>query len=582
MAERSDALGLGGKGLLGAFQAGAISALFKQKQFTPSDIFGSPADASNEPKCSKLSAGKRRKALVVCAHLRPGRTKRRSKHYLQPISGLHVASLIDQRQFDVRLYHEDWHGPYDTRSTETYDIVFLTGLQVDFDRMRQLSYHFKRGGAVVVAGGSICTLYPEFAAQFFDAVCVGGVDSVTDVIADFVAGKLARIYRSPQSRITDYHVDYSLLTKNGVNPPLHLIEASRGCNFRCSFCVIPAEGARHTSYDPSTVKAAVDNAIATSPRLSFRRWHPMIFFVDNNFSNDRKRMLEIADMLHAHKKVRAWGAMVTQDVLRDRKLVQCLAGKKCRGLFTGVESLDEDWLRKVNKTQNLSRRSNVIDDILFAESQGICVMYGYLFDPRFHAVEQMKAGVKMFEEAAPFPMPTFFSLILPLVGTGTFWSDFQNGELRPNLRLRDLDGETIAYSRLADSVPAVCRFVEAFSRRPSSLVNRRRVLIGTLKRIWNSRSFDLVQWYLIGAANFHTFIWSHAYPSSRETYLAGEDVLDAQYFEHPEDISHEDWQKYFKPIELTDGQGRLSDWLRPYAPQETTRSRPVVKSRHIA
>jgi len=536
----------------------------------------------HETEFSKLSAGKRRKALVVCAHLRPGRTKRRSKHYLQPISGLHVASLIDQRQFDVRLYHEDWHGPYDTRSTEAYDIVFLTGLQADFDRMRQLSYHFRRGGAVVVAGGSICSLYPEFAAQFFDAVCAGGVDSVTDVIADFIAGNVAPIYRSPQSRVTDYHVDYSLLAKNGIDPPVHLIEASRGCNFRCSFCVIPAEGARHTSYDLSTVKAAVDDAIATSPWFSIRRWYPLIFFVDNNFSNDRKRMFEIADMLNAHKKVRAWGAMVTQDVLHDRQLLQRLAAKKCRALFTGVESLDSDWLRKVNKTQNLSRRGNIIDDVLFAETLGICVMYGCLFDPRIFAVEEMMAQVRVFEEAAPFPMPTFFSLILPLVGTASFWSDFRAGELRPNLRLRDLDGETVAYSRLVDSAEAVSEFVEAFSRHPSSLVNRRRILIGLLKRIWNLIGSSPLLWYGTVRAQLHSFIWSSTYSSPRETYLAGEDVLDPQYSEHPNDMSQDDWLTYFEPIELTDGQGRLSDWLRPYAPKESERSRSSAKLRQMA
>ena len=55
----------------------------------------------------------RRRALVICAHLRPGRDKRRSRYFMQPISGLHVGSLIDPRYFDVRLHHEDWHGPFD-------------------------------------------------------------------------------------------------------------------------------------------------------------------------------------------------------------------------------------------------------------------------------------------------------------------------------------------------------------------------------------------------------------------------------------------------------------------------------------
>ena len=113
---------------------------------------------------------RRWKVLVVCAHLRPGRTKGSTRYLMQPISGLHVASRIDKRYFDTDLYHEDWHGPFDTTRAAGYDLVFLSGLQPDFDRMRQLSYFFRRSGAKVVAGGSICTLFPEFASQFFDAV----------------------------------------------------------------------------------------------------------------------------------------------------------------------------------------------------------------------------------------------------------------------------------------------------------------------------------------------------------------------------------------------------------------------------
>ena len=103
---------------------------------------------------------------------------------MQPITGLHIGSLIDTRRFDVRLYHEDWHGPFEPANCGGYDLVFLTGLQPDFDRMRQLSYFFRAAGATVVAGGSICTSFPEFATLFFDAVCAGGVDSVPDVVEE--------------------------------------------------------------------------------------------------------------------------------------------------------------------------------------------------------------------------------------------------------------------------------------------------------------------------------------------------------------------------------------------------------------
>jgi hypothetical protein len=150
------------------------------------------------------AASTKPRVLVFCTHLRPGRHKQRWRYFLQPITGLHIASLIDQRRYDVRLYHEDWHGPFDTSTAAKYDLVFLTGLQPDFDRMRQLSYFFRRAGTTVVAGGSICTLFPEFAAQFFDAVCIGGVDSVPAVIVDFERGAVQTYYRSPARRISRY------------------------------------------------------------------------------------------------------------------------------------------------------------------------------------------------------------------------------------------------------------------------------------------------------------------------------------------------------------------------------------------
>ncbi len=313
---------------------------------------------------------------------------------MQPITGLHIGSQIDQRRFDVRLYHEDWHGPFDPADCVGYDLVFLTGLQVDFDRMRQLAFFFRRSGAAVVAGGSICSLFPEFATQFFDAVCVGGVDSVPAVVADFLNGSLKPIYRSSPTQISTYALDYGLLPRSAINPMFHLMEASRGCSFKCAFCVMPSEIGGHATYDLAMLSACIDNAIATSPRLSFRRWYPIMILLDNNFSDDRAHMLAVCALMRSHRKVRGWGALVTQNVLHDRELVRQLAASKCFGLFVGLESLDPDLLRRYNKTQNLSRRFNVIDDVAYAESLGISIAYGYLFDPRHQTAAEMERQIR--------------------------------------------------------------------------------------------------------------------------------------------------------------------------------------------
>ena len=217
----------------------------------------------------------------------------------------------------------------------------------------------------------------------------------------------------------------------------------RGCSFKCRFCVIPAEVGGHARYDLATLAAAIDDAIATSPRLSFRRWYPMINFLDNNFSDDRTHMLAVADMLGSHPQVRGWSALVTQNVLHDRELIRTLARLKCMVLFAGLESLDREMLRRYHKTQNMSRRFSVIDDIAFAESLGIAICYGYLFDYSHQTVAEMERQILSIARNPTMPMPVYLSVVAPLAGTATFWADLRSGHLAPNLRLRDLDGETI-------------------------------------------------------------------------------------------------------------------------------------------
>lgn len=516
--------------------------------------------------CSSAGPEKRR-ALVICTHLRPGRVKRRSRYVMQSIAGLHVASLIDRQRFDVHLYHEDWHGPFNTDQVEKYDLVFLSGLQPDFDRMRQLSYFFRRAGAKVVAGGSICTMFPEFAAQFFDAVCAGGVDSVRQVVADFECNSLQRIYRSPTMQISSYAIDYSLLAQNGISPSVHLLESSRGCSFRCSFCVMPHEVGGHAPYDISNLSEAINNALTTSPLFSFRRWYPTIIFLDNNFSDNRQYMLQVCELMRNHPKIRGWAALVTQNIMCDRELIKQMADAKCMTLFVGLESFDQTMLKKYKKKQNLGRSQNIIDDITFAESNGIGIGYGYLFDPRMQTVEEMDRQMRMIGRNPALPMPVYLSVVAPLAGTESFWSDLASGQLRANLRLRDLDGETIAYSNLADDTEAIVAFVERLFRRPWTIVSRFTILMKTLRRIARSGTFDPIHWYILAAANLHCFVWSSTSPAQQRTYLAGSELLDPQYAERPADVSDEDYKHYFEPIALTDESGGPVDWLRPYVPQ---------------
>jgi radical SAM superfamily enzyme YgiQ (UPF0313 family) len=319
------------------------------------------------------------------------------------------------------------------------------------------------------------------------------------------------------------------------------------------------------AYAVDAVRAAIDDAIATSPRLSLRRLYPQIVFHDNNFSDDRAHLDAMLCMLAAHKRVRGWSAMITQNVLADHALIARMAASKCRQLFVGLESLDPEALRRYNKKQNLGRRG-VTGDVAHAERLGISIGYGYLFDPRFQTAGEMEREIRTIAQAPALPMPIYLSLIAPLVGTAGFWEDVAHGRLAPNLLLRDLEGETIAYRPLADSPEALAATIDRLFRRPWEVTGRLPVLTKTLGRVFKAQTWNPMQWWIIAGANLHSFMWARAYPSRRHTYMAGEDVLDPQYLERPADLTDEDRARYFDPIAVTDGEGRVMPWLLPHCP----------------
>ena len=161
-------------------------------------------------------------------------------------------------------------------------------------------------------------------------------------------------------------------------------------------------------------------------------------------------------------------------------------------------------------------------------------------------------------------MPTYMSVIAPLAGTRIFWDDLKSGELAANLRLRDLDGETLAYSRLADEPAAIVDFIERIFRRPWVVVGRTGILVKTIRRIARSGTLNPVRWFFIASANLHCFLWSREEICATRTYQAGSESLDPQYLERPSNLADEDRERYFDPVALTDASGAPMEWLNPY------------------
>jgi radical SAM superfamily enzyme YgiQ (UPF0313 family) len=503
--------------------------------------------------------------IIISAHLPCERIYRKTYDYLQPMIGLHIASQINRHRYDITIYNELSAGAFNVSVKKHYDIVFLSGLQKDFDRMRQLSFFFRKKGSTVIAGGSICTLYPEFAMNFFDVVCSGGVESVSRIMADYEKGKLKNYYQSHQHEINDARIDHSLLKKCGITTYAHLIEASRGCNYTCGFCTMPAEKARHSPYSYERITADILDSLDSAPFFSIKNFYPTLFFIDNHFSLNRASASRLCGFIKNEKRVKWWGALISQNDLADRNFISLMSGSKCRSIFTGLESIDELFLSANSKKQNLSNVADILHHIDMAQKDGTIISFGYLFDPRISTVEDMKTQFMKITESDILLFPCFFSFVSPLLGTKVFLESIKKRELLPNLRLRDLDGCTLAYRNVKSTFDAISSFARIIFEDVSGMVNRRDMLVKTFRYIVKYRISDITVMYTVYRHNIRPFtIYKTTGDYKKRSYIGGTDILDPHYYDYPEDITGSDYRKYFEPVMVTDENGEPADWLKKY------------------
>jgi len=503
--------------------------------------------------------------LIISAHLHCERIYRKTYDYLQPMIGLHIASQIDRQEYNITLYNELSAGKFNVSAKEHYDLVFLSGLQKDFDRMRQLSYFFRKKGSVVIAGGSICTLYPDFAMNFFDVVCSGGVESVSRIMADYKKGKLKKHYHSIQHEINEARLDHSLLKRCGISTYAHLIEASRGCNYTCGFCTMPAEKARHAPYSYERITADIKNSLDNTSFFSLKKFYPMVFFIDNHFSLNRKTATELCHFIKKEKKIKWWGALISQNDLADREFISLMSSSKCRSIFTGLESIDEIFLSSNSKKQNLSNVSDILHHVDLAQKDGAIISFGYLFDPRISTVEEMKEQFMKITESDILLFPCFFSFVSPLLGTKVFLESIKKSELLPNLRLRDLDGCTLAYRNIKNTFDELTSFARVIFEDVTEMVSRWYMLKKTFRYIWKYKIRYLTVMYTVYRHNLRPFtMYKTSGDYKGRSYIGGTDILDPHYYDYPHDITESDYNRYFAPVMVTDQNGGPAEWLKKY------------------
>ena len=259
-----------------------------------------------------------------------------------PLSGVLVAGLTPPI-VDVSLLHE-MIRPIDYNTDA--DIIALSFMDYCAPHAYEVAAKFKKLGKTVIAGGRFPSTFPEQVIPHFDSTVIGEAETIwSTVVNDAVKGKLKKFYKAPLC----YNLDnipaprYDLVEPEFTVPIV--TEATRGCNFSCSFCQLTVNP---VPYRKRPIKDVIRDLSGNG--LPFHK-RKMAMLLDNNLGGDRKYAKEL---LKEIAKLKLWGlgAQFSFDCLQDEEFINLLSDANCRMAFIGMESINEPSLASVHKKQN--------------------------------------------------------------------------------------------------------------------------------------------------------------------------------------------------------------------------------------
>jgi radical SAM superfamily enzyme YgiQ (UPF0313 family) len=250
---------------------------------------------------------------------------------------------LTPRDVEVRFYDDRMETiPFD----EQTDLVAISVETYTAKRAYQIATEFRKRRVPVVMGGFHATLCPDEVAQYAEAVVCGEAEILWPrVIDDARHGRLEKFYRQTgRPSLADMKPDRSIF-RGKRYLPIGLIEAGRGCHFKCDFCAV------QTVFNSTQTRRPIDAIIAEIAQVRHER--KLFFFVDDNITSNMEQAKEFFRAL-IPLKVR-WVSQSSINAAHDEEFLDLLKRSGCQGVLIGFESLNPANLKDMNKAFNTMR-----------------------------------------------------------------------------------------------------------------------------------------------------------------------------------------------------------------------------------
>jgi radical SAM superfamily enzyme YgiQ (UPF0313 family) len=388
-----------------------------------------------------------------------------------PYVGIHIASLLP-RSWDVRLVHE---MVQDVDLDMDVDAVFLSTMDFCAPHARRLALAFRERGVKVIVGGLYPTLNPAYFAGAADAVVAGEAEPVMPRLVEGLRrGALEPLYRAAgPASLDDLPVPRYDLVETDFKMTMPY-EATRGCPFSCSFCVLSAIRLPYRRRPLPNVLRDIQ-AVPGGWNWRQRRW---LVFWDNNLGADRHYFRDLCEALVPLKRV--WGTQTSIDTVTPES-ARLMGRSGCRFVYIGLESLAQESLSGSNKRHN--KVSEYRQRLRLLHDNGVLVMSLFLLGLDGDSVDYLRKLPDLVDQIG-VDVPAF-SFAAPIEGTDLRGRLQAEGRLLEGDLLDGLDGMHLMYRPLRVSADELEQALfECMRHAYSPWRVAKRVLRGARSGFW--------------------------------------------------------------------------------------------------
>lgn len=297
-----------------------------------------------------------------------------------------------------------------------WDLVGISlNMTCSFERCARIAANIRdvMPDAPIIMGGNHATMtYTEVLRErHCDLVCLGPGDHLIVRLCDALFRKEGPIEEIPglaywsRAQVKQTcPTQPSKVIKDVYFPAYHLVDLSRydignripvitstGCPYDCKYCSTVKFNGRRVSYFP------IDRVIADLKRLMAMYGTNGFNFLDDSFTFNRKRMMEICDRILEEGLDIHWTCNTRVDMV-DEAMLRHMRRAGCAGIFYGIESMDQVALDRMHKRVETEQIRKAVE---WARRAGIQIRQSFIVGLPGETPETLDGTLQFIQETRP-------------------------------------------------------------------------------------------------------------------------------------------------------------------------------------